>query len=315
MGKCYYHYCGLDTLMAIVSNKCLRLCDLRKTNDHLERKWILEILENSLIQAFEENEININLKEDYWYDKESNNHLSFLVHMLKCYVDRSSYITCFSKDGDLLSQWRAYGDNGKGVSIGFNKKLISKNSKKNNIHFENVLYNLDEQVEEVKLAALNAINYMKNMYNTIPIRSNDDFNEFFIEEFDAFCEVICDDLVEISCYMKNPSFKEEDEVRLIYSPYMTLEDNKDELSNYFNRRIKFCNFILNPIDYFARDNQIIGFADLSFEKLVDRSIIKEILIGPNCRVTKEDVYFLLSKYGYNIEDINVNHSESSYRLK
>lgn len=55
--------------IAIISNKSLGLCDLSKTNDYMERKWILNILEDSLIKAFEKNEISINLKEDYWNDK------------------------------------------------------------------------------------------------------------------------------------------------------------------------------------------------------------------------------------------------------
>ncbi|WP_346867458.1 DUF2971 domain-containing protein [Clostridium sp. UBA1353] len=121
--------------IAIISNKSLRLCDLSKTNDYMERKWILNNLEDSLIKAFEKNEIFINLKEDYCYDKGIHNRLAFILDMLKHYVESSIYITCFSRNGDLLSQWRAYGDNGKGVSIGFNSKLISKAiSRKNKVY-------------------------------------------------------------------------------------------------------------------------------------------------------------------------------------
>lgn len=77
----------------------------------------------------------------------------FILYMLKHYAESSSYITCFSRNGDLLSQWRAYGDDGKAVSIGFNSKLISKAiSRKNKVYFEDALYELDEQVEEIELA-------------------------------------------------------------------------------------------------------------------------------------------------------------------
>jgi len=31
----------------------------------------------------------------------------------------AAYIACFSEKGDLLSQWRAYADDGEGVAIGF----------------------------------------------------------------------------------------------------------------------------------------------------------------------------------------------------
>lgn len=33
-------------------------------------------------------------------------------------------ISCFSKNGDLLSQWRAYAEDGKGFSIGFDSNYI-----------------------------------------------------------------------------------------------------------------------------------------------------------------------------------------------
>jgi len=101
----------------------------------MERNWILNILKDSLTKAFEKNEISINLKEDYWYDKGIHNRLAFILDMLKYYVESSSYITCFSRNGDLLSQWRAYGNDGKGVSIGFYSKLISKAiSRKNKVY-------------------------------------------------------------------------------------------------------------------------------------------------------------------------------------
>jgi hypothetical protein len=156
---------------------------------------------------------------------------------------------------------------------------------------------------------------MKSMFESDEIKVSDDFNEYFVEEFDAFCEVICDDLAKISCYMKNPSFKEEDESRIIYSPDMTIESFEGDLNEIFTQEKRFNNYVLNPLNYFARDGQIIGYADLGFEKLVDKEIIEEINIGPSSRVTKEDIFFLLSKYGYNACDISINTSKSSYRIK
>ena len=46
------------------------------------------------------------------------------------------YILCFSGDGDLLSQWRAYADDGKGISIGFKKSGIKEFLK--GIEFETI---------------------------------------------------------------------------------------------------------------------------------------------------------------------------------
>jgi hypothetical protein len=73
-------------------------------------------------------------------------------------VTHSSYITCFSRKGDLLSQWRAYGDDGRGVSIGFDSKLLYKvDSRKNDIYVEDVLYDKEKQIEDIHLAVYDAL--------------------------------------------------------------------------------------------------------------------------------------------------------------
>ena len=34
----------------------------------------------------------------------------------------TNFVVCFCEDGDVLSQWRGYADNGKGCSLGFSVK-------------------------------------------------------------------------------------------------------------------------------------------------------------------------------------------------
>lgn len=316
MRRKLYHYCSLETFIAIISNKCLRLSDLSKSNDYMERKWIINVIEEALDKRFKDKGITINLREEYWYADGINNHITYLIDMLKFYVERSSYITCFSQNGDLLSQWRAYGDDGRGVAIGFDLKLLNKvDNRRNGVYLEDVLYDRSEQMEYVQIAASNALIYMRKLFDQDSVRISDDFNEYFIGEFDAFCEVICDELAIISCYMKNPAFKEEDEVRIFYAPIITVEQETITIQEQLSKTMRFNNYILKPINFYARNDQIIGYSDLSFEKLTQRGIISEIIIGPSSRVTKEDIYFLLTKYGYNSKDILINSSQASYRLK
>ena len=147
----FYHYCSLESFVSIISNKCLRLSDLSKSNDYMERKWIMNIVGEALDKSLKEEGIKINLREDYRYNNGINSHIDYLLSMLKNYVIKSSYITCFSRNGDLLSQWRAYGDDGRGVSIGFDSKLLYKvASHKNDIYIEDVLYDKKEQIEEIQ---------------------------------------------------------------------------------------------------------------------------------------------------------------------
>jgi len=235
--------------------------------------------------------------------------------MMRYDVKHSSYITCFSRKGDLLSQWRAYGDDGRGVSIGFDSKLLSKaDSRKNDIYIEDVLYDKEKQIEEIHLAVYNALIYMKELFEEDNAKIHNDFNKYFIEEFDAFCEVICDDLAILSCYMKNPAFKEEDEVRIFYAPTIS-DDNPALIQEQYNKTSRFNNYILKPINFYARKDQIIGYSNLLFEKLTQKGIISEIIAGPSSRVNEDDIYYLLTKFGYNSNEISIKQSEASYRLK
>lgn len=310
-----FHYCRLETFISIISNKCLRLADLSKSNDYMERKWIMNIVEKALDQSLKNEGISINLRENYWYSDSINNHISYLLDMLRNYVERSSYITCFSRNGDLLSQWRAYGDDGRGVSIGFNPKLLYKvASPKNKVYIEDVLYNKEEQIQHIQFDVMDSLEYMKSLFESDKVRCSNDFNEYFIEEFDSFCEVVCKSLSITSCLMKNPAFREEDEVRIFYVPDL-YDDNYLDLQAQLSEINKFNNYVLYPIIFFARNDQIIGYSDLSFEKLIQKGIISEIIIGPSSRVKIDDIYYLFSKLGYNSNDIIIEKSQASYRLK
>jgi Protein of unknown function (DUF2971). len=281
----------------------------------MERKWIMNVLEEALDKSFYDEGITINLREKYLYMEGINNHIDYLFDLMRDDVKNSSYITCFSRKGDLLSQWRAYGDDGRGVSIGFDSKLLYQvESPKNDIYIEDVLYDKEKQFEYIHLAVKDALIYMKDLFEQDIVRVSDNFNKYFIEEFDAFCEVICDELSTLSCFVKNPAFKEEDEVRIFYAPVIS-DDEPVLIQEQFNKTSRFNNYILKPINFYGRSDQIIGYSDLSFEKLIQKGIISEIIIGPCSRVNEEDIYYLLTKFGYNSNDINIKQSEASYRLK
>lgn len=40
------------------------------------------------------------------------------------------------------------------------------------------------------------------------VRCSDDYNEYFVEEFDCFCEYL-DDVEKVFPFLKNPAFEEE----------------------------------------------------------------------------------------------------------
>jgi hypothetical protein len=103
-------------------------------------------------------------------------------------------------------------------------------------------------------------------------------------------------------------------VRIFYAPSIS-DDEPVLIQEEFCKTSRFNNYVLKPINFYARKDQIIGYCDLSFEKLIQKGIISEIIIGPSSRVNEDDIYYLLTKFGYNSNDISIIQSEASYRLK
>lgn len=282
-----YHYCSADTFMAIVQNKTLRLSDLNKTNDYMEKRWANKFIVSMLQEKLDEYGINMKLEEDYWYDEESNNHLQYYKKEVErvLYDESPVLITCFSEKKDILSQWRAYGQDGTGVAIGFNYKAISLLNDKRDMFFEKVIYKENKQKEKLGQLIESVIIYIQNMFEEDKARISDDFNVYFKEEFDAFCEVLVDYIGPISCIIKNPAFSEEREIRIIFNPKLPNREilgdiQLNEAKNYFEEVKEISGYKIKPLKFNYRNNQLIAFCDIDFSDLICKSIINEIIIGP-----------------------------------
>ncbi|MCC9296426.1 DUF2971 domain-containing protein [Clostridium sp. MT-14] len=115
-----YYYCSLSTFLNILKSKQIYLSDPLKMNDNLEIKWYLDRLndeksnENEFESVFNMMKMRSNI--DFTFEE--------LVKCLNSKGQMSIYICCFSKESDILSQWRAYAEGGKGVSIGFDLEKL-----------------------------------------------------------------------------------------------------------------------------------------------------------------------------------------------
>lgn len=323
MGKIdsIYHYCGVDTFMAIIQNKTLRLSDLNKTNDYMEKKWANRFIICALQKALKEYKIDMNLEEKYWYDDEANNHLQYYEKEVKkvLYNENPILITCFSMEKDRLSQWRAYGQDGEGISIGFNYKLISKlDNKVDSLCVRRIIYK--EQLQQEKLQELveDCVNYMDELYTTMVGKMYKDYNDFFINEFDAFCEVLTEYVGQVACSIKNPAFAEEKEIRIIYNPNLSNREimgdiEYKEAQKYFSSIKEVSNYRIKPLRFNYRNNQLVAFCDLDFSQLINESIINEIVIGPKSKIKEDDMYYLLMSNGIDANNIKITKSEATYR--
>jgi hypothetical protein len=320
MGKIrnVYHYCSIETFFAIITNKCLRLSDLNKTNDYMEKKWVLKLIDKFLIDCLNEYNIKLDLNDQYWYEENINSHMEFFMKTIteKLSENNPVLITCFSKEKDLLSQWRAYAEDGTGIAIGFNLDILEKlYTSKLPIAIDDVIYNQDEQKDsiecEIKIS-------LEDMIGDI-IRDNDIsdelIDEYFEEEFDNFCEILQDRLPLSSCFIKNPAFKEEKEVRIVYHPKLYDGEHLDDSDNFecFTQSKRTKNFIIRPVKFNVRNKKIVAYADLDFSYYIKKGLISEIMIGPKSNIVESDIIYLLLSNGYLINEIIINKSQATYR--
>lgn len=310
-----YHYCSLETFAQIIKNKTIRLSDLNKTNDYMEKKWGMKLLYRALYSELKNRGIVMDLKEDYWYSENAHNHLEQLENDITSSLNHQTLITCFSTKKDMLSQWRAYGNDGVGVAIGFDYNLFKKLLKsEKKFLIDSVIYKKEKQEKKIKEELFTpAFMYMENMFAQDAVRCSDDYNEYFVEEFDCFCECLYDDVERVFPFLKNPAFEEEKEVRIVYNTGIYEEIEDEEFLLDTSKAIPIGRneeLVLQPMQYVVKNDKLVAYADLKFERCINKGIIKEIVIGPKAKVSIDDVHRFLLLNGICSD---VNKSESSYQ--
>lgn len=312
-----YHYCSVDTFAQIVKNKTIRLSDLDKTNDFMEKRWGVELLQEALKRELENNSISMNLQEDYWYSDTAHNHIEQLNNDINNYLKHQTLITCFSLEADQLSQWRAYGQDGEGIAVGFDYdylKCLLKGQDK--IRIDKVVYRKNNQEKLIrKKMFIPAIEYMRDKFQRDVVRCSDDFNTYFIEEFDYFCEFLDTATEQVFTFLKNPAFIEEKEVRIVYNTGIYNEIDTGELREALSEKIeigKENELILCPIQYQAKGNKLVAYADLNFDNCKN-TIMEEIVIGPKSKVSEKDIRQFLLTSGYSADDVSIRTSRASYQ--
>lgn len=113
-----YHYCDAAALMNILNYRKLWATSTKYLNDSTE---LLSLTSNFESHAdrhrrYEAEEVLSDIID--FYRVSTPTYQTQVIGM-----DR--FACCFSADGDLLSQWRAYGNNGRGYAIGFDPNMIS----------------------------------------------------------------------------------------------------------------------------------------------------------------------------------------------
>lgn len=271
MENIIYHYCDTDAFKAIIQNKTLWLSSVYNLNDYKEIHWIKDKVKKKI----EELKTKDNFAKYTAFEKLYTKQLP------------NVYIASFSQGGDLLSQWRAYANDGFGLAIGFNANYFKQNILVNTTE---VLY--DESLQEEQIQSI-----IKPLEN---IPDNIDFQD---ESFKEICRDIIIGINNLSAKSKNELFKEEKEVRLVHSPVIIKDKENQEY--IFKNNISSMKFRTNCAN-------LIPYFELKFDEEVENiPPILEIVRGPKNKFIKEELKLFLSING--LYGIDIKNSKSSYR--
>lgn len=283
-----YHYCSSDSFEKIISSKSIRLCSLLLSNDYKEGNAVIELIE-----------VLLNSKE---YSDEDRKNISEWLSFFKSHFHGIGF--CLSENGDLLSQWRGYANDGAGFSIGFSKNVLQKisNSSKTigsrdvsliKVNYETIshLPIVSPTIKRLKEICTNP-EYKTTLAGLLSLLPQDDLAEMQKRKRDSKESKLLEALLPISDILytlKNYAFSEEKEWRLV----SRIDGN--EFSN---------------IECHAKENKLIPYDTIDLTSY-SSTVIRTVTVGPKNQTPYSVIRNWLKEKGYG--EVEVKNSIASYR--
>lgn len=255
--KTFYHYCSTATFHSIVTGRTIRLSDPSAMNDKMEGLWCRKLF--------------INMCQEIGLSEEETALINLIFDIKK--ISRRAII-CFSEEGDLLSQWRGYADDGRGFAIGFSRDIASLPADEPPAYFNAVWYDESTQRSALMPYAEMAANALKQKADS------------------AYLRGIIEDVQLYAYKIKNPGFGEEREWRLIVE--------LDEKFSGYNIR-QDC--LVPYKEYHLRPKHAQHFPEF----------IKEIVIGPKNKTPTSIVKEIIPPELSNYNNVIIRESDITYR--
>jgi Protein of unknown function (DUF2971) len=271
-GQKLCHYTSLEGAIGIISSGDLWLANSRYSNDDEELNYGHRLVETVL------DELDINAKTD----PPRLDWLRRLRAQVRAAHGDQVYICCFCEKDNLLSQWRGYAENGGGVSIEFDPNgfmaVAGPDCAYGLMRLWKVFYDREQQRKIIR----DSIDY-----TYWPVSNDDERIRFIVDALQFFMPTF-----------KNGDFREEQERRLIFTPYPTALPKP----KFRTRRA-----LLVP--YFSlRELSEPGGLGSGFKLPVNG-----VLVGPGLHraLNVESSRMMLAKHGY--LDVPVQSSTTPYR--
>lgn len=280
-----YHYCSTATFHSIISGGTVRLSSMSLSNDAMEGRLLMtafkRLIQKDAIEGYRSKELIDQLE------------------LMENLFDGLGF--CLSEDGDLLSQWRGYADDGKGVAIGFSKNYfqwLSGLTKDAGKLFELVKVEYGDEAHEAEITPT----YEKirdQIYSGAFMIKNVGSPDIFLpegpesyhrrlEEARTLLQKHLTPLLTTLFRLKSKAFEEEKEWRLLSDRYRHHS---------------------TPCEFRAEQNRLIPFRSIPLKK--DYLSIVEVVLGPKHISPPEVINTFITNFGFT--GVQVLQSSATYR--
>lgn len=281
-----YHYCSAVAFKDIIESGKIRFSDANLMNDVAESQYGYKIFEEGASKL-----LNLvdKIPELKGFDEK------FLDNMDDCIgpsqLTTHPFLACFSRDGDLLSQWRGYADDATGFAIGFSaiemRKLLPA-------MFLEVCYDKEKQVDEMAAAIMACY------------KENEQEKRKFGRKFIETCS-----LLSATMYaLKSPAFVEEKEIRAVHAVKVEINENRWLLTDE-GGVVDGKNIGGESIKFRVKNGAIASYLDIPFRRESAHQPIRRIVLGPKNENGPGNVNYLLGANGYG--KVELAESAATYR--
>jgi Protein of unknown function (DUF2971) len=274
-----YHYTTVAATIQILERRQLWLCSAATMNDSTEGVW----LEDRLMERETELSLQRGAPRSV---AEAERWRALWLEAFRLGAPQA-YLACFSAEGDMLSQWRAYAADGEGVAIGFDpnegKMPVRPGSPTSHVNptmsctMSQVVYGTEAVLAELTELLDSAIQAEMETAESVELTTR---------------------LAAARWLTKNPAFTEEREWRIVNLPMQfdgDLGGGQTALSMIGTRR------------YRSPGARLISYFELPF----DPQAVRELVLGPRSAIHDHELELLLRDSG--LAHVTVRRSSATYR--
>jgi hypothetical protein len=250
-----FHYTSPDGLIGIVTGKVIWASDMLSLNDASEAAYPYRVIEDVL----DANQPDV-----------PDEYRNRFKTQLEDYTFRlyTPFVACFSEEGDLLSQWRAYGEGGEGFALAFNFSWFSS-LERDGFRLQRVIYERARQ-EDLIVRLLQRVSSLLGA------------QAFSAEEQTRIWQGAAASLAPWIIMFKDPAFSEEREWRLVNHTLM-------RATRFRRSGHRIVPYLEIPIAYAEAISGVVRgpyFANTDPRGLYYMMVSKGFVLGANIRDSK-----------------------------